>query len=325
VIDSSRFQRLALWFAGSAALSAALLWLAVRGLELTLVCQIATTARWDCLVLAALLGTLSLWLRASRWQLLLHQLHIRDFASIYWATSVAAFANLCVPRTGDIVRTVRMSAVNPAASPYIVATVVAEKLADVLGLLSLAVTAAITAPEESRWLMGIRTPLLVLGAICATLLVAGATLSHWTARVFTNLPIGPRLRALVLDSLRQLSEGLGALHQLRRASAFLALSVLMWCVELGGVIATAAAVGISAPTAAACLFIAGLGFGSLLPTAPLQIGLYQLVAISALTPFGTDRPSALAFSLVAQATTLAVVAVWGTLGLAFRGIKGSRP
>ena len=44
-------------------------------------------------------------------------------------------------------------------------------------------------------------------------------------------------------------------------------------------------------------------------------GIYQFVAVTLLPPFGFSRSEALAYIIVAQAITYAVVTVWGLLGL----------
>ena len=60
---------------------------------------------------------------------------------------------------------------------------------------------------------------------------------------------------------------------------------------------------------------ARIGLGSALPSTPGYVGIYQFVAVSVLTPFGFSRADAIAYILVAQALSYAVIGVWGSLGI----------
>jgi len=118
--------------------------------------------------------------------------------------------------------------------------------------------------------------------------------------------------------------GLRAFHDARRLSGFLALTVLIWCLDALGTVIGGAALGFRIPISVAFLLVAGLGLGSALPSTPGYVGIYQFVAVTVLTPFGFSRTDAIAYILVAQALMYVVIGFWGSIGLwRYRGTRRS--
>jgi uncharacterized membrane protein YbhN (UPF0104 family) len=65
----------------------------------------------------------------------------------------------------------------------------------------------------------------------------------------------------------------------------------------------------------AFLLLAALGLGSALPSTPGYVGIYQFVAVSVLTPFGHSRNDAIAYILLFQAVSYAVIGLLGVVAL----------
>jgi uncharacterized membrane protein YbhN (UPF0104 family) len=103
-------------------------------------------------------------------------------------------------------------------------------------------------------------------------------------------------------------------HDPGRLAAFVALALVIWCIDALGTVIGCAALGLVISPSAALLLIAGLSMGSALPATPGYVGIYQFVAVTVLTPFGISREDAIAYILVTQALMYLVVGVWGTAG-----------
>jgi hypothetical protein len=114
-----------------------------------------------------------------------------------------------------------------------------------------------------------------------------------------------------------------AFHHARRLTGFLALTMLIWCLDAAGTVITGAALGLDIRIGVAFLLIAGLGVASALPATPGYVGIYQFVAVTLLTPFGFSRTAAIAYILVAQALFYVLIAFWGSLG--FWHYRRTRP
>jgi uncharacterized membrane protein YbhN (UPF0104 family) len=128
-------------------------------------------------------------------------------------------------------------------------------------------------------------------------------------------PLPQSLRPRALAAMEHGLRGIRAFHDARRLSGFLALTVLIWCLDALGTVVVGAAIGFRIPISLAFLLIAGLGLGSALPSTPGYVGIYQFVAVTVLTPFGFSRTDAIAYILVAQALMYVVIGLWGSLGL----------
>jgi uncharacterized membrane protein YbhN (UPF0104 family) len=75
------------------------------------------------------------------------------------------------------------------------------------------------------------------------------------------------------------------------------------------------AMGVHITPTAAFVLLATLGLAMALPSTPGFVGLFQFAAVAALTPFGIPRADAIAYIMVSQAITTAVMAILGAPGL----------
>jgi uncharacterized protein (TIRG00374 family) len=297
-------------------LSAGLLWYALRGLDWSEVSRLVVGARVDHLFLAAILGSVGLGLRAVRWGVLLRASAPVHFGRLFRAIAAGNFANACLPRTGEIARAIVYGSRHGTTPAYVLATVVAERLADTLAILALAVAGAVAAPQQAEWLRVAAAPLAMLGFVCCVALLGAGRVEAVARVVLDRLPIAPGLRSRALEPSRQIGLGLSTLQDVRRAVAFATLSVVIWGVDIAATLLIGTALRLAVPLPAACLLIAALGLTSVLPATPGYVGLYQFAAVMTLGPFGLSRADAIAFILVFQAVTLVVFTAWGAIGLA---------
>ncbi len=297
-------------------LAALLLYYSLRGIDWGEVARIAAGASTGRLLAVVAIATTALFLRACRWRVLLNAEGSVSVPSVFWATTAGYFGNNFLPaRAGELVRTVMISVRSGLDAPYVLATALSERVADVIALVSIAAVVLLTMPAPPGWLAGAIRPfaaLALLGAAGIALLPFFAP--HAPAAIArAPLPraVRPKLVAAVDSGLR----GLRAFHDLRRLAAVVALTAVIWTLDATGVVIGASALGLDVPLRVAFLLIAGLGLGSALPSTPGYVGIYQFVAVSVLTPFGFSRNDAIAYILVAQALGYAVIGFWGSLGI----------
>jgi hypothetical protein len=67
-----------------------------------------------------------------------------------------------------------------------------------------------------------------------------------------------------------------------------------------------------------------LAIGSLLPAAPGYVGIYQVACVLALRWYGINESAALAYSVVMQGTTLAVILALGAVAVLRYGAGWTR-
>jgi uncharacterized protein (TIRG00374 family) len=155
-------------------LTAALLYFAFRGLDLNAGLQAISSARVLPLIAGLLIMLLSHAVRAYRWQILLRPLKQKtSFARAFRATIAGYGANNLSPRSGEILRPFMMSSGEKMPLAGVLASVVVERLADVVAL-ALLIVFSLVAIEDKLFavfptLSTFAVPLLV--AVIAALAV----------------------------------------------------------------------------------------------------------------------------------------------------------
>jgi hypothetical protein len=194
---------------------------------------------------------------------------------------------------------------------FVLTTALAERVADAiaLSLLSAGILFAMRAPPG--WFAGAARPVAILGLLGAAAIATVPLCEPIFLRLAARAPLPATWRARLETIVGGIARGLRSFHDAKRLSGFVLLTALIWCLDAGGAVIGAAALGLSLSLSAAFLLIAGLSLGSALPATPGYIGIYQFVAVSVLTPFGFSRSDAIAFILVAQVLMYLVVGAWG--------------
>jgi uncharacterized protein (TIRG00374 family) len=231
--------------------------------------------------------------------------------------------NLLPARAGELLRTYAISSQTTLDAAFVLATALSERMADAIVLAAVGLLAALSVPDKPVWLAD---RAWAIASIAVAGIAAVAILPLLESLVTAIVRRAPLPRSLVPRIERILSQGLRgirAFHDARRFLAFLGFTVVIWSLEALGSIVVAGALGLHMPLNAALLLLAGLGFGSALPSTPGYVGIYQFVAVTILVPFGFSRADAIAYILVAQVLNYVVITVFG--GLAILRHRRPRP
>ena len=298
------------------ALAAVLLYYSLRGIDWGEVARIASGASVPRLLAVVAIATASVFLRACRWRVLLNAEGSVAVPAVFWATTAGYFGNNFLPaRAGELVRTFMISARSGLDASYVLATALSERVADVIALVSIAAVVLLTIPAPPGWLAGAIRPFAAFALAGAAGIALLPFLAPHAPAVLARAPIPHALRPKLVAVVDSALRGMRAFHDLKRLSAFVALTAVIWTLDAAGVVVGASALGLDIPFRVAFLLIAGLGLGSALPSTPGYVGIYQFVAVSVLTPFGLSRNDAIAYILVAQAIGYVVIGFWGSLGI----------
>ena len=299
----------------AAILAAALLYYSLQGVEWA---QVATTiARADYWLLALVSGlaSVTLFLRAYRWRVLLRAQGAVEVSTAFWATAAGYFGNNFLPaRAGELVRTYLIASQTSLTGTYVLTTALAERLADAIALVAVCAVVLVNMPSQAEWVIEAARVLAVvglLGAIAIAVLPRLGATAAWAAR----LPLPRSWRPGFGRTVGHVLDGLRTFHDPRRISVFSGLTLVIWTLDVVGTVVGAHALGLEMPGKAALLLLTGLGLGSALPSTPGYVGIYQFVAVTVLMPFGFRRSDAIAYIVVAQAFQYVVIGVWGGLGL----------
>ena len=122
--------------AASLVLMGGFLWAAFRDVDGTLLVEALQTANPLWLILSAITIIVSGLPRAWRWRILLSPVASNiSIRSTFWAVMVAYAGNVVFPRAGEVARALALERDHPTGISAILATVIVERLLDVLTLL----------------------------------------------------------------------------------------------------------------------------------------------------------------------------------------------
>ena len=298
-------------------LAAALVWLILRGLDRAALAQSMTEVDPRSLAFGAVLWAAGYACRIARWRLMLRATN-PDVG--FWRAAVPFLgsigANNLLPfRLGDVLRCFGSSRWLAIDAGTVTATVLVERLLDLLTLLmALGLALLVFAPQGGvAGLLGVGAAgITLLGLVCLILLLMPGTL-----RPLVRLLIGalrkfaPTLADRAAAFADPMMATLATLARGRRMFRLLAWSALAWFFE--GAVYYAVARGIPAMAGAEAAWLAmPVGtLATLLPSTPGFVGTFDYFAIAAAQVGGNDRAAATA-GLIQQANEViggAVVAV----------------
>jgi len=301
-------------------------WRVWLGVAITLTCvwysirDVPLAALWGAMLQVdlVLLLTLSVpayvanvYVRALRWRHLTNPIASIERGALFRAQAIGFMVNNLLPlRIGELVRCWFLSRETGTSGVSILATVVLERVLDILSVVTIALAALVwagrTSPEAGLLAEGALMLLPValvplLGVIALRLMPRHViAISCWCARPFPE-----RLQVLVEKALHRFAEGLGALSGGRHllwlmfhsATIWLGLSTLPL---LAGVLAFDLHLGSPQTTLLTCWILLGaVGVAVAIPSVPGFFGPYQLAFKVVLVRFGVDPATALALGLLA--------------------------
>lgn len=244
------------------------------------------------------------------------------------AMALGNLLNLVLPaRSGDIARCVlsrRGRTISGTAAAIVVLGM--EKVLDGMAALSVLVLAAgfQTLPT---WFfrLSLTAGLVFVGAAFVLALL------HWHAA-----RIGRAIRAVGVTSARgrwgeglaaaveQFASGLGAVASPWQMGALVLLTAGIWLVEAAFVMGLARSLGLPLDLPESLVSSSVIVLGMMVPAAPVNIGSYELFAVSRLEMFGIASEAALALPLVMHACACLSVTLLGALAWAAEGVGWAR-
>ena len=306
----------AVYWIAALGLAAVLLYYSLRGIDWVRVWAALRGANPAFVALGLCSITLTIFLRAVRWRVLLSAGKTPSIPLAFWATSAGYLGNNVLPaRAGELVRTMMMSRRLGISRMFVFTTALSERVSDAVAVIVIAAAALLALPSPPGWLAGAAKPFAILGLCGAAGIALAPVFEPFYLRLLARLPLPHALREKIVGILGHVLQGLRSFHNAGRLSKFLGLTGIIWTLDALNMILAARALGLVVGLPVAFLFVTGLGLGSALPSTPGYVGIYQFVAVTILTPFGYSRNDAIACVLLLQAMGYALILVWGSIGL----------
>jgi glycosyltransferase 2 family protein len=317
-------SRKAAFFAGTLLISAAFTYLALRDVDFDDTWRALHGLGYGWLGLSTLAFLLSILVRAIRWQVLFEP----GRRPPLWATTKAMllglFFNSILPaRAGEAVRVVALRYYARVSLAESTATVVVERVFDVLSLLLLLLVMAPWLPHVG-WLrtaaaLGIALLVFLACAITAIVLY-GERPIRFLLRPIRRLP---SFREMDVDAIAaNVNRGLGPLRRAGHGLLGFAWTMAAWLVMGLSFWFLMLSFDLHLPFLAALLTTVAVGLAFVIPAAPAALGVFEAAAIAATHAYGVPPSEGLAFALVLHALNLFPYLLAGLVLLALLPRRG---
>jgi hypothetical protein len=297
----------------------------------------AETRQADPGLLTLVLGVtlLTYVFRTVRWQYLLAPLGRTHFSNAFEATVIGFTANFLLPaRAGEVIRPYVLARREPVAWTSALATIVIERLFDLVAVLVLfAFFVAQAGPTTLSGDPALYDRVKMGGIIAAALSLAGlgalfflaarpTVLAHTAARIDRVLPAS--LAGTVGRFVETFAQGLAVLRDPVRVGVSLLLSFPVWLSIAAGYALTARAFHMTFGYVASFLVMALVVIGVMAPTPGAVGGFHAMFKFAVTTFFGVPADRAVGAAVVLHALSFIPVTLLGLAYMAREGLSLGR-
>ena len=264
-------------------------------------------ANYWWVILTVILYTISNISRAIRWRMLLEPLGYRPrYVNCFWAIAFGYFANLGLPRMGEIMRAGLLSQYEKIEVGQVTGTVFVSRMIDLLALLTMTALAFLLAYENINAFIGEYVdfgerfggslgPLLILAAGFGVLLLVGGILYILRRLSWVSLLI-EKVRTIFFGFI----DGIKTIRNLRRPFWFIFHSVNIWVMYYLMIyycfFSFEPTSGLSG-VAGLFIFVLG-GWGMVIPS-PGGMGTYHFMVQTGLSMYGISWDDGFSFANIA--------------------------
>ena len=317
------------------AISAGLLALILRQVNLADVRQHLSEARPVPLVLTIALATLTFPIRAVRWRSLLRRADGTPFplAPLWHATAMGFMANNILPlRAGELVRPLAVARITDVRFTTALASIAVERIFDALTIVLLLTVALATAglgPDLAVGGVSVSRMAGIAAGVSAAALIAGALIVARplaAERVVRRVVPSAWLAGRIVGLLEAIRQGLAALDTPRRILPVIVWSLVLWLVNAASFWVGFAAFDIRVGFAGALLLQGLLVFGVSVPSTPGYIGPFEAAIVAALALYQVSEDRSFSYALAYHVTTflpIVLLGMWSAVrtGVGLRGLR----
>lgn len=301
----------------------ALLLYALRGMDVKKIIQEILHADIFWVSVSGIISIIAFVVRAHRWNLLIEPMgYSPSLKNTTYSVMVGYFANLALPRLGEVSRCGALSKAESIPFNKLLGTVIVERIIDVLSLFVCILLAAaieykrlgsffsekVFEPLNEKFQQLIKSPLLFAAIILLLLVLLIAFIYFLRRSRGSESGLAKIIKGFV--------DGLRSVANLKRPWLFIFQSAFIWVLYyLGVYVALFAFPFTSGLGAGAALFL--LVAGGLGMSAPVQggIGSYHLLVSQGLVLYGVTVENGLAFAFMLHGLQLILVIALGIASL----------
>jgi len=286
------------------------LYLALRKLDYAAMWAAFSLIRWPMIVLSVFIYYLTYLIRTIRWRYLAMPVKEMGLRSIFSAVAIGFGANNMFPaRLGEIIRCIVLGRMERVRASAVLATVVVERLFDMLAVLVMLGVVLIVVPfpgEYQEFQRGLRAAGVVsLGGVTGVFvfLVFLGRESRWAKALLSQAtrPVPARWRERAESMALSFAGGLAMLFRGDLFFPVIVCTGLLWLTVVMLFYTVFLAFGYVLPFIAAVFLTVLLAFAVALPSTPGYIGPFHAAARYALVFFGLPAEEAVSVGIVMHA------------------------
>lgn len=301
-----------------------LFWLALRKTSPTQLWNDLITADFRWVLLSIGMGFLAYVSRGLRWVIILRQLgykEVKNWNAIH-SISIGYFANLAVPRAGEVARCTSLNQVEGVPVAKLFGTVILERAIDTLMLLGvvlltfilerdtfsqffdLALSNNSTTPEETS---------LLKYAVLGAFILLGFSV-YFLRHKLLQMPFMAKVRAFWTE----LKEGFKVIFNLKQKGLFFFHTFFIWAMYYGMVYVCFFAVPYTqhlSPAEGLLVMVVG-GLGMVVPV-PGGIGAYHYLVVLGLSLLGISQTEGMSFATLVHSGQTLMALITGVLAVIF--------
>ena len=306
-------------------IAAALLFFAFKGVDLKKIGQQMLHANMFWVSVSGLISVIAFVVRAYRWNLLIEPMgYSPSLKNTTYSLMVGYFANLAIPRLGEVSRCGALSKAESIPFNKLLGTVIVERAIDVISLFLCMLFAAaiefkrlgsffsenIFNPIIKKFNQLVSSPLILTGIILVLIVLIAVVIYFRRKNKIkgTESSISKLIKGFI--------DGLRSVANLKKPGQFIFHSILIWALYyLGMYVALFAFPFTSGLGAGAALFL--LVAGGIGMSAPVQggIGAYHLLVSQGLVLYGLSQQDGLTFATLLHTLQLLLIVVFGVISL----------
>lgn len=315
------------------AISAAFIWLALRGLSLDQFWDVLRGANYWWLLPGIAVYFVAVWVRAWRWHYLLRPIKVVPTGEVFPLTVIGYMGNNIYPaRAGEVLRAVLLKRHHGVAISASLATIIIERIFDGVVMLGfvfvnlpelgkLTYSSGFVGNIQQLTLIGASAFALALGVFLLAAMFPATSTRLGESIIRRILPAGWRVRAAGM--MHKFLDGLAALRSPFSIFMVFVTSVAIWLLETGKYWFVMRAFDFSVSFFALMLMNGIVNLATTIPSAPGYIGTFDAPGIAVLVAYGIDRATAAGYTLVLHVALWLPITLLGAYYLAREGIQWS--
>ncbi len=297
-----------------------LLWLTLRKSDWNAIISNLRGAEYIYLLPATLFLLLSHYVRALRWKILIEPLgHKPSTTNSFLAVMVGYWANLAVPRLGEVLKCTILARYEKVPADKLVGTIVAERAIDMCCLALVMVITVATqfelvgtfSAEVFRKFFSSDGTFSIWRILVVLLVMASfVILVIWMFRRLSHLPFVSKTR----DIFKGIWEGLISIRYIRQKWTFVFHSLLIWALYLYSTyMGFFAMQGMSVYGIRGALSALTFGsFGMIIPS-PGGIGSFQYAVQQVMLLYGVTPEKGLSLGMLIWIAQTGIIVIFGTI------------